>query len=77
MHPDPATSSGDAVQPDPATAGAEVAQPDRATSSADAASLPSLAELDTIADQDVENHPDVYQRIHTELQGALASIDDA
>jgi hypothetical protein len=37
----------------------------------------ALRELADLADLDVEQHPAVYQRIHTELQGALASIDDA
>ena len=36
-----------------------------------------LRELAGLGELDVDQHPDVYQRIHTELQGALASIDDA
>ena len=51
--------------------------PSEATDSATATPLNSLSELDTLAGRDVEEHPDVYQRIHTDLQGALASIDDA
>ena len=27
--------------------------------------------------RDLADHPDVYQRVHTELQAALATIDDA
>lgn len=37
----------------------------------------AMRELDTIADRDLAEHPDVYQRIHTELQAALSTIDDA
>jgi hypothetical protein len=35
------------------------------------------AELDGLADLDLADHPDVYQRIHAELQSALAAVDDA
>jgi hypothetical protein len=37
----------------------------------------ALRELDQLADRDLSEHPDVYQRIHGELQAALASIDHA
>jgi hypothetical protein len=37
----------------------------------------ALAELDSLRDRDLGEHPGVYQRIHGELQTALASIDDA
>lgn len=37
----------------------------------------ALAELDTLSDRDLAEHPDVYQRIHGELQRALSAIDDA
>ncbi|MCW2657717.1 MAG: hypothetical protein JWR06_1910 [Jatrophihabitans sp.] len=33
--------------------------------------------LDTLRDRPLAEHPDVYQRIHAELQGALMDIDDA
>jgi hypothetical protein len=36
-----------------------------------------MRELDTLDGRDLSEHPDVYQRIHTELQGALTAIDDA
>jgi hypothetical protein len=36
-----------------------------------------LQELDRLPSLDLAEHPDVYQRIHAELQGALAAIDDA
>jgi hypothetical protein len=39
--------------------------------------MAAMRELDTIADRDLAEHPDVYQRIHTELQTALTTIDDA
>jgi hypothetical protein len=35
------------------------------------------AELDGLADLDLAEHPDVYQRIHADLQSALSAIDDA
>jgi hypothetical protein len=37
----------------------------------------ALAELDTLAERELTEHPDVYQRIHSELQSALTAIDDA
>jgi hypothetical protein len=37
----------------------------------------ALGELDVLDDLDLAAHPDVYQRIHGELQRALSSIDDA
>lgn len=37
----------------------------------------ALRELDTLGERDLAEHPDVYQRIHSELQSALASIDNA
>ena len=50
----------------------------------DEASVPDLsplaeatAELDRLPDVDIAEHPDVYQRIHVDLQSALSAIDDA
>jgi hypothetical protein len=37
----------------------------------------ALRELDTLADRELAEHPDVYQRIHAELQAALTTIDNA
>jgi hypothetical protein len=37
----------------------------------------AMSELDQLAELDVSEHPAVYQRIHSELQSALTSIDDA
>jgi hypothetical protein len=34
-------------------------------------------ELQRLPNLDLAEHPDVYQRIHAELQGALTAIDDA
>ena len=34
-------------------------------------------ELDTLADHDLSEHADVYERIHLDLQRALGAIDDA
>jgi hypothetical protein len=33
--------------------------------------------LDAIDGQPLHEHPDAYARVHAELDGALASIDDA
>lgn len=45
----------------------------RETSAVDRA----LEELDRLAERDLAEHPDVYQRIHADLRDALAAIDDA
>jgi hypothetical protein len=37
----------------------------------------ALQELGRLSDLDLGEHPEVYQQIHAELQGALTSIDDA
>jgi len=37
----------------------------------------ALAELDTLADRDLAEHPEVFERIHGELHAALTAIDDA
>lgn len=37
----------------------------------------ALAEIGSLDALDLADHPDAYQRIHAELQNALASIDDA
>jgi hypothetical protein len=37
----------------------------------------ALAELDTLADRDLAEHPEVFERIHGHLHGALSAIDDA
>ncbi|HVU92316.1 MAG TPA: hypothetical protein VHC23_08800 [Jatrophihabitans sp.] len=37
----------------------------------------AVRELDTLDDRELAEHPDVYQRIHAELQSALATIDNA
>jgi hypothetical protein len=37
----------------------------------------ALDELAALGELELEDHPDAYQRIHVELQGALSSIDDA
>ncbi|MEO6886211.1 MAG: hypothetical protein ABI232_08005 [Jatrophihabitantaceae bacterium] len=34
-----------------------------------------LAELDTVAQKPLTEHADAYQRVHVELQRALAEID--
>lgn len=37
----------------------------------------ALAALDTLPERELSEHPDLYQRIHADLQGALNAIDDA
>jgi hypothetical protein len=44
---------------------------------ATAAVARARADLDRLAELDLAEHPDAYQRIHAELQDALAAIDDA
>ncbi len=36
----------------------------------------AVASLETLRELPLAEHPDVYQRIHAELQGTLADIDD-
>ena len=37
----------------------------------------ALAELDTLAERDLADHPEVFERIHGQLHAALSAIDDA
>ena len=37
----------------------------------------ALEELDRLAERDLADHPDAYQRIHADLRDALAAIDNA
>ena len=37
----------------------------------------ALSELETLPQRELAEHPEVYQRIHAELQSALATIDNA
>jgi hypothetical protein len=48
-----------------------------APAAGDSSVTAALTELDTLDERDLAAHPDVYQRIHSELQRALSSIDDA
>ncbi|MFN2560885.1 MAG: hypothetical protein ABR571_06280 [Jatrophihabitans sp.] len=61
----------DAAAPHPATPETATAEP----SSPEVGR--ALAELGNLSGLDLADHPDAYQRIHVELQNALASIDDA
>ncbi len=38
---------------------------------------PALARLEGVQQLPLHEQPDVYQAVHTELQNALAAIDDA
>jgi hypothetical protein len=37
----------------------------------------ALAELDTLAERDLAEHPAAFERIHGQLHAALSAIDDA
>jgi hypothetical protein len=37
----------------------------------------ALADLDTLGDRDLAEHPEVFERIHGQLHAALSAIDDA
>ena len=52
------------------SAGLEQAAPETPVAAA-------LRDLETLGERDLAEHPDVYQRIHAELQSALATIDNA
>jgi hypothetical protein len=65
--------SGADAGPEPSAAAHE-SSADWPQSSTVAAAVQELAGLSELP---LAEHPDVYQRIHTELQGALADIDDA
>jgi len=61
---------------------AEAAVPDAPDAAArpaadESAVARALRELDTLPERELAEHPDVYQRIHAELQSALATIDNA
>jgi hypothetical protein len=72
----------DAVDPDPledaVDDAAQPAAPEPAAAAPSSAEVGrALAELGGLDALDLADHPDAYQRIHAELQNALASIDDA
>lgn len=66
---DSAPAASAAAEPESAPAGAEAQPPSRVAA--------AVAELDRLPELELAEHPDLYQRIHTELQGALSAIDDA
>jgi hypothetical protein len=71
--PDLADAEAPSVTPasvTPASAPPAPAEPGTPVASA-------LRELDTLGDRELGEHPDVYQRIHAELQSALTAIDNA
>jgi len=68
--------AADVAAPD-AAAGAASIQGDSGGESTGSPVSAAMRELDTIGERDLAEHPDVYQRIHTELQAALTTIDDA
>lgn len=43
---------------------------------ADTAVASALAELDTLPERDVAEHPEVFDRVHQQLHSALSAIDD-
>lgn len=76
-----AESASDGLNTDESSPGAPSSPAAPAASSspavADSPVAAALAELDTLSDRELAEHPDVYQRIHAELQSALSAIDDA
>jgi hypothetical protein len=44
---------------------------------ADSPVASALAGLDSLADRDLAEHPEVFERIHDDLHAALTAIDDA
>lgn len=70
--PAPGPVSEAATGPANGTAGATDAAAEPETPVAAA-----MRELETLGERDLGEHPDVYQRIHAELQAALATIDNA
>jgi hypothetical protein len=68
------------VEPQPSATGAAGSQPNAAPVPETAPPTrvaAAVAELDRLSDLELADHPDLYQHIHTELQGALSAIDDA
>jgi hypothetical protein len=80
-HPDIEGTQDDSVPdsipdaPGGAVDAVDVTEPASTASSPDVAR--ALGELSGIGGLELVEHPDAYQRIHAELQSALASIDDA
>ena len=68
--------AADVAPPDAAAAAASIPGESGGESTGSPVSA-AMRELDTIGERDLAEHPDVYQRIHTELQAALTTIDDA
>lgn len=61
---------GDAAAADASAVGAGSAAVDSPVADA-------LAGLDSLAERDLAEHPEVFERIHDDLHAALTSIDDA
>ena len=59
------------------TADPQPSQPARGSRYSSPHVASAVAELDRIGETPLAEQPDGYQRIHAELQTALASIDDA
>jgi hypothetical protein len=60
--------------------GEELTVPEQASDDAATHSTPvaaALAELDTLSERELAEHPEVFERIHDELRAALSTIDDA
>jgi hypothetical protein len=72
----PAVNGGEAVRPE-AGAAEEFEVSLAGSADSDTPVAAALRELDTLGERDLADHPDVYQRIHAELQSALATIDNA
>jgi hypothetical protein len=67
-------------QPSTAPAGEAAVGPESESAGTSGSTGPvadALQALETLPDLDLAEHPDCYQRIHSELQSALATIDQA
>ncbi|HKC29741.1 MAG TPA: hypothetical protein VKB75_17125 [Jatrophihabitans sp.] len=81
---EPVAATPIAEQDEPAAATA-VAEQDEAVAAEEPAASPApstplaraLAELNGLDERELAEHPDVYERIHSELHRTLSSIDDA
>jgi hypothetical protein len=60
-------------------AGPAAAQPDAAGAAPGGSPsvAAALAELDSVADRALAEHPAVFERVHEQLNAALSAIDDA
>lgn len=73
----PTTPSSESPIPAAEGLAAPAAEPPAGAQSTSTPVAAAVGLLDTLHERPLAEHPDVYQRIHAKLQGALADIDDA